>query len=64
MRVDVAQAGRWLLRGLLLWVAAATVWALDLLAADLEGGRLAYAAGLTLLMLIAATATWLLGPRR
>ncbi len=63
MRLDRAQTGRWLLRGVLLWLAAAAVWGLDLLAADLPGGRLAYAVGLTVLMLLAAAATWLLTPR-
>jgi hypothetical protein len=64
MRVDGTQALRWLLRGLLLWLAAAAVWGLDLLAADLPGGRVAYAAGLVLLMLVAVATGWLLGPRR
>jgi hypothetical protein len=64
MRVNPVQARRWLLRGVLLWLAAVSVWGLDLLAADLPGGRLAYAAGLTVLMLVAATGTWLLSPRR
>ncbi len=64
MRVDGNQAMRWLLRGLLLWLAAAAVWWLALLATDLPGGRLTYAAGLTVLMLLAATTTWLLVPRR
>lgn len=64
MRVDTGQAIRWWWRGLLLWLAAATVWGLDLLAADLPGGRLVYAAGLAVLVAIAATATWLLSPRR
>jgi hypothetical protein len=62
MRVDGAQARRWLVRGVLLWLAAVTVWGLDTLAADLPGGRLAYATGLMLLMVLACTATWLLAP--
>ncbi len=62
--VNGVQARRWLLRGVLLWLAAVSVWGLDLLAADLPGGRLAYAAGLTVLMLVAATGTWLLSTRR
>lgn len=64
MRLDRAQTARWVLRGGMLWVAAAVVWGLDLLAEDLPGGRLAYAVGLTLLMLLAGVATWLLVPRR
>lgn len=64
MRVDGVQAARWLLRGILLWLAAAAVWGLDLVASDLPGGRLAYAAGLTLLMLVATATVWLLSPRR
>ena len=63
MRLDRAQTARWVLRGGMLWVAAAVVWGLDLLADDLPGGRLAYAVGLTLLMLLAGVATWLLVPR-
>ena len=61
MRVDGSQATRWLLRGVLLWLAAAVVWVLALLATDLPGGRLAYAAGLALLMFIAVATVWLLG---
>lgn len=64
IRLDREQTARWALRGGVLWLAAAVVWGLDLLAADLPGGRLAYAVGLTLLMLLAAVATWLLVPRR
>ena len=64
MHVDGAQTTRWLWRSVVLWLAAATVWGLDQLATDLPGGRLVYAAGLTLLMGLAATATWLFSPRR
>jgi len=64
MRLDRAQVARWSFRGVLLCVAATVVWALDLLADDLPGGRLAYAVGLTLLLLLAAAGTWLLVPRR
>ena len=48
----------------LLWLAAAAVWGMALLAVDLPGGRLAYATGLTVLMLGAATATRLILTRR
>jgi hypothetical protein len=64
MQVDGVQTSRWLWRAVVLWLAAATVWGLDQLATDLPGGRLVYAAGLTLLMGLAATATWLFSPRR
>ena len=37
MRLDREQTARWALRGVLLWLAAAVVWGLDLLAADLPG---------------------------
>ena len=64
MQVDGTQARRWLVRGVALWLAAATVWWFDLLAADLPAGRLAYATGLTLVMVIAGAATWWIGLRR
>jgi hypothetical protein len=64
MRVDPRQAGLWLARGVLLWLAAAAVWGLTWLADGWPAGRLAYAAGLTALLLLAAATTWLLVPRR
>lgn len=64
MEVDRSQVVLWAWRGALLWVAAATVWGLDLLTDGWSAGRLAYAAGLTALMLLAALTTWLLVPRR
>jgi hypothetical protein len=64
MQLDRVQTRRWLWRSFVLWLAAATVWGLDQLATDLPGGRLVYAAGLTLLVGLAATATWLFSPRR
>jgi hypothetical protein len=64
MSVDPAQVGRLVWRGTLLWLAAAAVWGLDLLASDLPGGRLVYATGLTLLLVIAAITTWLISARR
>lgn len=63
MQVDGRQVRVWLRRGALLWSGAAAVWALDLLADEWPAGRLAYAAGLTALMLVAAVTTWLLVPR-
>ena len=63
MRVHPGQALRWLWRGLLLWLAAAIVWVLDQVADGLPGGRLVYAAGLSLLVGTAATASWLLSRR-
>jgi hypothetical protein len=64
MRVDMSQVGLWLWRGAVLWLAGAAVWGMNLLATDLPGGRLVYAAGLTTFMLVAAVATWLVVPRR
>ena len=49
MRVDRAQVRRWLLRAVLLWSAAAAVWASVVLLEDQAGHRLVYAAGLVLL---------------
>ena len=64
MRVDGRQLGLWLRRGALLWLGATAVWGLNLVADGWPAGRLAYAAGLTALMLIAAATTWMLVPRR
>ena len=64
MRVDRTQVVRLLWRGFLLWVAAAAVWGLDLLAADLPDGRLVYATGLTLMLVITAVTTRLISSRR
>jgi hypothetical protein len=64
LRVDRAQVRLWLRRGVLLWLAAACVWGVALLLADAPGGRLAYAAGLTVLTAVAVLATRLIGQRR
>jgi hypothetical protein len=64
MRVEGAQVRRQCWRGALLWLAAATVWALDLVADDLPDGRLVYAIGLTLLLAIATMATRMVSARR
>lgn len=64
MAVDRTQTSRWARRSVVLWLAAAAVWGMALLAVDLPGGRLAYATGLTVLMLGAATATRLILTRR
>ena len=61
MRVDRKQVRRWAARALFLWLAAAAVWGLSLALADLPQGRLAYAAGLTLLGVLVVAATWLIG---
>ncbi len=61
MRVDRMQVRRWTARALFLWLAAAAVWGLSVVLADLPPGRLAYASGLTLLAVIAVAATWLIG---
>lgn len=64
MRVDRAQGARLLWRGGFLWLAAAGVWWLVQLTAGLPDGRLVYATGLTLLLVIAAVTTRLIGARR
>ncbi len=64
MRVDRTQALRHCGRGALLWLAAAIVWGLALVADALPDGRLVYAVGLTLLLGLAAGAATLIGPRR
>lgn len=64
MRVDRTQVLRHCRRGALLWLASATVWALALAADALPEGRLVYAAGLTLLLCMAAAAVTLISPRR
>jgi hypothetical protein len=64
MRIEGAQVRRQARRATLLWLAAATVWALDLVADGLPDGRLVYATGLTLLLAIAAVATWMVSSRR
>jgi hypothetical protein len=63
MAVDGAQVRRWAARGLLLWLVAAAVWGFSVLVADLSQGRLAYALGLTLLIVAALAAIRLLGSR-
>ena len=50
--------------GLMLWLAAVTVWGLALLADALPDGRLVYAVGLMLLLCLAVGAVALLRPRR
>ncbi len=63
MGVDGAQVRRWAARGLLLWLTAGVVWAFTVLVADLPQRRLAYALGLTLLTVIALSATRLVSSR-
>jgi len=63
MRVEGVQVRRWAARGLLLWLAAAVVWALTVAVVDLPQRRLAYALGLTVLTVIAVAATRLVGSR-
>ena len=63
MRVDRDQLRRWLLRAVLLWSAAAAVWACVVLLQDQPAHRLVYAAGLVLLALVAVVATRLIAPR-
>jgi hypothetical protein len=57
IRVDPAQVRLWVRRGVLLWLAAAVVWGIDVLLHDHPGGRPAYAAGLVLLTAVAVVAT-------
>jgi hypothetical protein len=64
MTVDAAQVRRYCWRGLLLWLSAAAVWALGLVVDGLPDGRVVYAAGLVVLLVLAAVATRLLGVRR
>jgi hypothetical protein len=64
MGVDGTQVRRYGLRGLLLWLTAAGVWALGRVLDGLPDGRLVYAAGLVLLLVLAAVATRLLTVRR
>jgi hypothetical protein len=63
MRVDRAQVRRWAARGLLLWLAAASVWGLSVAMTDLPQRRLAYALGLTVLTAIAVTTTRVISSR-
>jgi hypothetical protein len=63
MQVDGAQVRRWAGRALGLWLAAATVWGISVVAADLPQGRLAYALGLTVAVVVAVAATWVLSSR-
>ncbi len=62
MRVDPGQVRLWLLRGVLLWLAAAAVWGLALLVQDHPGGRTTYAVGLFLLAALAVVGTRLVAP--
>lgn len=64
MRVDRSQVLRQLGRGFLLWLAAAAVWGLDQLEVDLPDGRLVYATGLTLMLVITVVTTRLISSRR
>ena len=63
MRLDGAQLRRWGVRAVVLWLAAATVWGLSVLLADLPERRLTYALGLTVLSAVAVVTTWLIGNR-
>jgi hypothetical protein len=63
MRLDGVQVRRWAARGLVLWVAAAIVWGLSVAMADLPPRRLAYALGLTLLIVVAVVTTATLSNR-
>ncbi len=63
MRLDGTQVRRWAARAVLLWLAAAAVWATSVLMVDLPQPRLAYALGLTLLAVLALATTWMLGAR-
>lgn len=64
MRIDGAQVGRQCWRGVALWVVGAGVWGLDQVADRLPDGRLVYATGLTVLLVLAAGATRLVSARR
>lgn len=64
LRPDTAQVRLWAVRGVLLWLAAALVWAFGVLAHALPGGRLVYAVGLVVLVAVAVLATRLINPRR
>jgi hypothetical protein len=64
MAVDGTQVRRHALRGLLLLAVAVAVWELDQVADGLPDGRLVYAAGLTLMLVLAAVATRLVSQRR
>jgi hypothetical protein len=63
MRVDAVQVRRWAARGVLLWLAAAGVWALSVAMVDLPPRRLAYALGLTLVIVVAVATTRTIGNR-
>lgn len=63
MRVDGVQVRRWAVRGLLLWLAAAAVWGLGVALADLPQRRVAYALGLTVLIVVAVATTRMIGTR-
>jgi hypothetical protein len=64
MAVDSTQVRRHALRGLLLLGAGVVVWGLDQVADGLPDGRLVYAAGLTLMLVLTAVATRLVSQRR
>ena len=63
MHVDGAQVRRWAARALFLWLAAAAVWGLSVVMIEFPQRRLAYALGLTLIAVIAVSATWIVGSR-
>jgi len=63
MALDAVQVRRWAARGVLLWIAAAVVWALSVAVVDLPQRRLAYALGLVVLAVIALAATRMVGSR-
>lgn len=57
MSVDGEQVRRWAARGLWLWFSAAAVWGLGVLVVEVPQPRLAYALGLTLLIVLAVATT-------
>ncbi len=61
--VDVVQVRRWAVRGVALWLTAAGVWALALGVGDLPPRRLAYAVGLTVVVVVAVAATRVVSSR-
>ena len=63
MAVDGVQVRRWAARGVVLWLASLAVWGLSVAVVDLPQRRLAYALGLTVLTVIALSATRLVGSR-
>jgi hypothetical protein len=64
MRVDGTQVLRWAGRGVVLWLAAAAVWGLTVLMADLPDRRVAYAVGLSVVTVLAVAAARVLSTSR